>query len=604
MTMWPRLPRSDDERPGVCDRFYVVKGAGAAGDQAVIFISYTKSDRDWAQWIAWVLEEEGHKVLFQDWDFVPGRNFIQGMQEGIRGASHMVVVLSDAYLESAWGETEWQAVLAMDPRQERCRLLVVRVTPCERPALLSAMVGVDLFRLAEAEARTALRKMVTSGRGKPTVAPDFPGHRRVMWREPEFPGTSRTAATAILPAGGRRAHALPDPPRNWPVLTSPRSWYRKTLKRLRPRTALIVTVVVLALAASVTTATLLGGGTGAKPEIKASLGLPRPTRIATPRTSPSPVSPSPVSSSRAPDHTSILAVAGSIPEAVAFSPDGKTIAIATTAENGGSGATDVWNSGIVKILKNPGSMGVDAVAFGPGGILAAGDVNGTTYLWNVAASRVTARLPSPGGGRVHGIVFISDKIVAIGAGSGTVYLWSLATGHIAGHLTDPAAGGIHGLALGPGGVLAVADGNSTTYLWNVTTRRVAARVTNPGNDSATAVAFSPDGTLATGDSGGTTYLWSPGSHHLIASLADPDSDGVSALAFGPGGAVLAAGDGNHTTYLWTVSPLSHHPAGLHQPQETHGVSSVAISSQGTVAVGDYSGSTFLWIGRVPAGRLA
>ena len=36
------------------------------------FVSYTQADRNWAEWIAWVLEEDGRKVLVQAWDFVAG----------------------------------------------------------------------------------------------------------------------------------------------------------------------------------------------------------------------------------------------------------------------------------------------------------------------------------------------------------------------------------------------------------------------------------------------------------------------------------------------------------------------------------------------------
>jgi hypothetical protein len=38
------------------------------------FVSYTQADRHWAEWIAWVLEEDGYRVLIQAWDFVPGSN--------------------------------------------------------------------------------------------------------------------------------------------------------------------------------------------------------------------------------------------------------------------------------------------------------------------------------------------------------------------------------------------------------------------------------------------------------------------------------------------------------------------------------------------------
>lgn len=33
------------------------------------FISYTKADKEWAEWIGWVLEAARFKVVLQAWDF-------------------------------------------------------------------------------------------------------------------------------------------------------------------------------------------------------------------------------------------------------------------------------------------------------------------------------------------------------------------------------------------------------------------------------------------------------------------------------------------------------------------------------------------------------
>lgn len=62
------------------------------------FVSYTQSDRPWAEWIAWQLEEEGYRVLVQAWDFVPGRNWVPSMEQGVRRAERTIAVLSNRYL--------------------------------------------------------------------------------------------------------------------------------------------------------------------------------------------------------------------------------------------------------------------------------------------------------------------------------------------------------------------------------------------------------------------------------------------------------------------------------------------------------------------------
>ena len=155
------------------------------------FISYTQSDRAWAEWIAWILEEDGHRVLVQAWDFVPGTNWVQGMQAGTRDAARTIAVLSPEYLRSVYGETEWQAAWASDPEGTRRKLLTVRVAECDRPGLLAQVVGVDLFELAEATAKNRLRAMVAAavkGRAKPEGKPGFPGVGRAVPGAARFPG--------------------------------------------------------------------------------------------------------------------------------------------------------------------------------------------------------------------------------------------------------------------------------------------------------------------------------------------------------------------------------------------------------------------------------
>jgi TIR domain len=177
-----------------CGNVLVVDTGGDQGIGWDFFVSYTQADRAWAEWIAWELEEAGHRVLVQAWDFVPGSNWIQSMQEGVSRAERTITVLSREYLESRYAAAEWQKAWADDPGGKQRKLLVVRIAECHRPGLLSGVVSIDVFGISEAKAKARLRTMVSaalSGRAKPAEQPEFPGTRAVR-REPRFPGALPT----------------------------------------------------------------------------------------------------------------------------------------------------------------------------------------------------------------------------------------------------------------------------------------------------------------------------------------------------------------------------------------------------------------------------
>jgi hypothetical protein len=159
----------------LCHSVCVLEGEERRGWD--FFISYTQRDRQWAEWIAWELEESGYRVLVQAWDFVAGSNWIQGMQQGVEKAERTIAVLSSDYLESVYGKAEWLAAWGSDPAGEQRKLLVVRVVDCDRSGLLAGVVGEDLFGVSEAIAKQRLHRMVQGaiqGRLKPSTPPDLP----------------------------------------------------------------------------------------------------------------------------------------------------------------------------------------------------------------------------------------------------------------------------------------------------------------------------------------------------------------------------------------------------------------------------------------------
>jgi len=90
-------------------------------------VSYTQADRAWAQWIAWLLEEDGYRVLVQAWDMVAGSNWISRMDQGVARGARTVAVLSPDYVSSVYATAEWQAAWAADPHGQQRKLIAVRV---------------------------------------------------------------------------------------------------------------------------------------------------------------------------------------------------------------------------------------------------------------------------------------------------------------------------------------------------------------------------------------------------------------------------------------------------------------------------------------------
>jgi hypothetical protein len=120
------------------------------------FISYNKADRKWAEWIAWQLEDNKYSVVYQDWDFRPGDNFVLGMQRAMAESERTIAVLSPDYLEAQFTGSEWAAAFAKDPNGKMGLLLPVRVRDCEPPGLLSQIVWIDLLDVDESRARELL----------------------------------------------------------------------------------------------------------------------------------------------------------------------------------------------------------------------------------------------------------------------------------------------------------------------------------------------------------------------------------------------------------------------------------------------------------------
>ena len=141
------------------------------------FISYANDgdDPEWAQWIAHTLEVEGYVCRIQAWDFGVGANFVVGMDEHLRSAERLLLVLSPAYFgDRPMVKAEWSAKFIEDADGRGRLLIPVMVRECDVRGLLGPRVYVSLVGKTKDEAKEALLKAVAAGRAKPSSV-SFPG---------------------------------------------------------------------------------------------------------------------------------------------------------------------------------------------------------------------------------------------------------------------------------------------------------------------------------------------------------------------------------------------------------------------------------------------
>ncbi|MBL7487818.1 TIR domain-containing protein [Frankia sp. AgB1.9] len=269
--------------------------------------------------------------------------------------------------------------------------------------------------------------------------------------------------------------------------------------------------------------------------------------------------------------------------AVVFSPDGLTVATATATATGaqtGAAATGRFRLWDVSNPRNPArlaSIGDDqpgnAVAFSPDGRTLATGTSGQSEdaaagrlrLWDVANPRAPTRLASvDDDGEVTAVAFSPDgHDLASTAWNDGVRLWSVTDGRSPVPAARIGAGtNMTAFAFSPDGrTIATTIGNSSGgndgqfQLWDITDQQAPKPLANADDDQfLTAVAFSPDGrSIATSSfslaSGGRTRLRDTSGGHLRAAVfgiddePDPPDAAIretTAVAFSPDGRTVAS----------------------------------------------------------------
>ncbi|MCW2914444.1 MAG: repeat protein-like protein [Actinomycetia bacterium] len=278
-----------------------------------------------------------------------------------------------------------------------------------------------------------------------------------------------------------------------------------------------------------------------------------------------------------------------LPEPVAYSPDGGTVAIGS--EDGGVLICDAETGRPLRTLHGHRDRTYAVVYGPPGAPLATGSGDGTVRLWDTATGLCTHTLRVHPDGVWPLLLSRDGSLVAAGAADGVIRVWDTVTGELRSAFPDHTAP-IYTAIFSPDGTsLVTGDAGGVIREWDLTGPGL--RRTLSGHAGAVyRLAYSPDGeVLAAGDHEGVVRLWDAGTGEIRQEFLG-HSGRVYTLAFHPDSRLIATGDTDGSVRLWDrdtgrgTLTLTGHTGAVYQVAFAPG--------GGSLATADSDGSVRLW----------
>jgi eukaryotic-like serine/threonine-protein kinase len=225
----------------------------------------------------------------------------------------------------------------------------------------------------------------------------------------------------------------------------------------------------------------------------------------------------------------------------------------------------IWNVATARHerrLKGPGTIPL-AIAVSPDGArIAAGAADGSATIMEAATGAVLHSFRMAMAGTKESMDYSPDgRLLACTGEDGTqIDVWDTQTHHRLARLTGHIAV-VYSVAFsGDGLLLASASGDRTVRVWNVAAATCVAVLTGHTDEVFSAV-FHPDGKrLASAGRDRAIWLWDLATGQEVARL-EGHTNFVFSLAFSPDGRSLASGSGDGTVRIWdTESPTVRHQA--------------------------------------------
>ena len=248
---------------------------------------------------------------------------------------------------------------------------------------------------------------------------------------------------------------------------------------------------------------------------------------------------------------------------IVYSPNGNTILAVNLSDN----TVRLWSSetgkhkAAFKHADPKREYDISAVAYAPDGqtIAVVGGYykqhKGTVYLWHVQARK--RKIIYEGPDYISTVAYSPDgRMIATGSWNSKIQVWHTVTGEELIARPTKHKGGIESLAYAPDGqTLATGGGyrDDIVQLWDAITGEHKTRLMGH-TKTISSVVYSPDGqTLATGSTDGTVRFWDAiTGEHKTTLTAHTD---IVSVRYSPDGQTLATRSTDGTVLLWKIKPI-------------------------------------------------